>query len=484
MSKDIIKRNTLELCFMANVLLYFTKFSDVKSFLLVSKKCQNSCKVLKTNPLIEYGIGEKIRNWAYKMILFFPNIQTFRIKDLNVFLPQKVINNIDFIETVCNFDLYKMESGDEHFSSIPSLAFPLFINSHGDYYFYDSLRNYLPGNPEGWLPKGIHSIGTEIHENQNCAIEKLVDYSIVSNYSAWWFLIHITSFKSLRYLTIILEKEISWTSTKSNRGESNSIYLENIMDSLSLKNALQKVKLITITNTIKDSVYYQIKKYPKIKFIIIAYDCLKSEIQRWKKVASLPNAYILFKYMIPEILMETKFVISEHFSMKFKYGWYSSHIKNICKEIEMLNYIIEKLVLSISVHCKIEDIPNSFFNPLYDLSTLKINEMHLVINTKTKYDFILPISLKSLTFSSDITFRMSTIRMSSINLSLQTPGLEYLQLKQLKLPSIIEIILPSSLSILNVLSCENITLKGDPLFNLVPNIFNNCIRCKLINYFE
>ncbi|BFU19410.1 hypothetical protein CL6EHI_062720 [Entamoeba histolytica] len=469
---------------MANVLLYFTKFSDVKSFLFVSKKCHNSCKVLKTNPLIEYGIDEKIKNWAYKIILFFPNIQTFRIKDLNVFLPQNIINNVSLIETVCNFDLYKMENGDEQDSSISSLTFPLFINSHGEYYFYDSVRNYLPGYPEGWLPKGIHSIGTEIHENQNCAIEKLVDYSIVSNYSAWWFLIHITSFKNLRYLTIILEEEVGWTSTKFNKGESISIYLEKVMNFLSLKTTLQKVKLITITNTIKDSVYHQIKKYPKIKFIIIAYDCLKSEVQRWKKIASLPNVYVLFKCVIPEILAETKFVISEHFSMKYKYGWYSSHIKNLCKEIEVLNYLIEKLVLSISVHCKIENLPVSFLTPLYNLSQLKIIEMHLVINTEAKHNYILPISLKSLVLSSDITFGMSTIRMSSINFCLQTPTLEYLQLKQLKLRSEIEIILPSSLSILNVLSCENITLKIFPLFNLVSTVFNNCIRCKLINDFK
>ncbi|KAL7717791.1 hypothetical protein QTN25_004856 [Entamoeba marina] len=129
-----------------NVVLYFKLFREVQNFIFVSSTCKDAVDQLKINPQIEYGHSEKMKLWCYKIMKYFPNIETLQIQDLTYIISKEMLNKITYIRIHSNIVLKQFD-----FNELTGKAWdyyilsksPYFKNEKSEYYVYDISKSYV-----------------------------------------------------------------------------------------------------------------------------------------------------------------------------------------------------------------------------------------------------------------------------------------------------------------------------------------------------
>ncbi|KAL7714245.1 hypothetical protein QTN25_008313 [Entamoeba marina] len=115
-----------------NVVIYFKKVRDVKTFVIVSKNCYEAIKGIKINP--------NIKNIDTNSTLqLFPNIQTIQVTDLTYNLPHKILSQISYIRIL---DKMKLQKCHKYQFSYSQLRPPVFGNDDNNLYcFYINTKH-------------------------------------------------------------------------------------------------------------------------------------------------------------------------------------------------------------------------------------------------------------------------------------------------------------------------------------------------------
>ncbi|KAL7714694.1 Uncharacterized protein QTN25_007782 [Entamoeba marina] len=286
-----------------NVVLYFKRIRDVRKFSIVSKNCHEAIKGMKINPIMNYAKKLKYRK-VYVSLIFrlFPNIQTIQIPDYSYPIPNEIVSKLSFIRLLNKMNLTE---GRIHRNKIENEP-PTFSSTNSKYFYYNIHEKYMLKNKviDTTNQSYYHSLGNEIHTEINDEIiSKLQEYEIYSYETVMFFLKHHNTFKSLKSLYIVIDKEIKTKNTIENE------YNLLIFAILSRIKTLKNVYIHSCKAIINNDYINYIESYPFIKFTFIIYTFIQNQHEIYIKLKSMFNVQLIFHCFHP-LLLPNGFVVS------------------------------------------------------------------------------------------------------------------------------------------------------------------------------
>ncbi|KAL7717874.1 hypothetical protein QTN25_004578 [Entamoeba marina] len=357
-----------------NVVLYFKRIRDVRSFSIISKNCHEAILCMKINPIMNYAKKLKYRKtYSSLMYRLFPNIQTIQVPDLSYPIPNELLLKLTYIRILHKIVLTPGIVRSKKIENCPP-TYEIIEKGKRICFHYDESNGFL-------LKKGIinketndyHSIGNEMyHETNEIIINKIQELDIYSYETANFLIQHFEMFKCLRTLYLISEREIK------TRKEINYDYNLRVLKLLSKVKSITFVNIHSITNHLNNEYIAYMKSNSYINFSITFYSFSIDENEQYSELQYLNNVKLYFNCFDPNILL----------------NGYTSSIENFTtqlNELKQLSFPSQQILTSYHLS-KLLDV---IFQNNASFETLIIQ--HLNMNSKMNLS-ILPITNVQINF--------------------------------------------------------------------------------------
>ncbi|KAL7711829.1 Uncharacterized protein QTN25_010529 [Entamoeba marina] len=474
-----------------NVVLYFKLFREVQNFVLISSKCKQAVEQLKINPLIQYGQSEKNSLWCYKILKFFPNIQTLQIKDFSCVVPIEIAEQVSYIRLnsciqLTQFDDYELTGS--HWDYYNPTYSPYFMNEKSEYFLYDLSRKYLFNGTtnSGLYNKTPLQMGDEIHNNINpVIIKKLQQYEIYSNETMKWFFQHFKLFESLQTLSIIVDAEMK-SRYNYNKLNNYNCNCNSIIELLKSIHTLHKVQLFTIQLNLSKQLIKLINSNSNILFTIYLYSYNYDNTKQYYKLRRMQHVTLIFCCLNQDILKH-HYNVSKNFNKNLSFDCLTIESRQLLKDEDILNLIFDKMSYYPTLRVEVRGInknDNLNSNQLQlDYKHIIAYEMEFYLNSVNDYSITFPNTLQTLLLFTSINTMLFTIYYPTINL-LNT-NLQYLQMEHIKSTTILLIYIPPTLESIKLFNCKNIQFisssnKQKHLLSSNPQFSFSCQNCLVV----